>query len=202
MKYTLSLRPVIRSFTLVETLVAISIIMVVILGPFDTLQNAANASYIARDQLISSALAQEAVEYVRSIRDGDYLYRRANNTLTPDFLGGIDGTANSTGTFSADCVNNNCTVDPLANTVAVCSGTGGACTPLYTKTSAPYNYTQSASGATASTFTRSIRVCYMQSDNTCTSTVSNKAKLVVTVSWLTLGKPFSTVITEYLQNWL
>ncbi len=200
MKYFLLPQKVTRSFTLVETLVAITIIMIVILGPFDTLQNAANAAFIARDQLIANSLAQEGVEYVRSKRDNNYLSRRKNNISTPDFLGGLDGTTN--GTFTVDCISNNCTVDPIANSAAICSGTGGACTPLYISSAAPYSFTQTSSGATQSIFTRSIRICYMQSDNTCTTTLSNEARLTVTMSWTTEGKPQSSVITEYLQNWL
>ena len=194
-----------RSFTLVETLVAISIIMVVIIGPFHTVQTALNASYTARDQLIANSLAQEGVEYVRSIRDSDYLYNRANPSSTQvSFLAGINGNSNvPAGSLNSDCVANNCVVDPApasgAGSVSVCSGT---CTPLYVNTSTNV-YNQNSSGL-QSKFTRSVRLCYINSSGVCAAsgTLTNEAKLVVTVSWTTAGQVGSVVLTDYLQNWL
>ena len=189
-----------RSFTLVETLVAISIMMMVIVGPFDAIQNALIASYISRDQLIGNSLAQEAIEYVIGIRDGAYLYNRMNSPSTPlTFLAGIDSTTNSNlGNLNVDCIGHNCTVDPAASTpVAICSG---ACSPLYVNSSTNL-YNQSGSGL-QSHFTRSIRLCYMGNGGSCGSTPTTEAKLIVTVSWMTEGRPYSTILTEYLQSWL
>lgn len=56
-------------FTLVETLVAISILLVVIIGPMTIAQKGIQNAYFARDQLTAVFLAQEAIEAVREIRD-------------------------------------------------------------------------------------------------------------------------------------
>ena len=81
-----------KAFTLVETLVAISIIMIAIAGPFQVIEHALASAQISRDELIGNSLAQEGVEYVRSVRDGNYLYNRANPGAIPQhwFMDGID----------------------------------------------------------------------------------------------------------------
>ena len=101
-----------RGFTLVETLVAITIIALAIVGPLYAVQQSLNVSRVSRDQLVASALAQEAVEYVRSIRDGNYLYNLRTGAAR-SWLYGIDGTAGSTNCSIARCV-----VDPTQNTVS------------------------------------------------------------------------------------
>ena len=58
-----------RGFTLVETLVAISILSLAITGPMVIAQKGIGSSIYARDQVTAFYLAQEAVEYVRNVRD-------------------------------------------------------------------------------------------------------------------------------------
>jgi prepilin-type N-terminal cleavage/methylation domain-containing protein len=60
-------------FTLIETMVAITILTLAISGSFLTANNAMVAANIARDRLTASYLAQEGVEYMRWMRDNEYL---------------------------------------------------------------------------------------------------------------------------------
>ncbi len=62
-----------EGFTLLETLVAVSIVTIAIVAPMSLASQSLTASYYARDQLIASQLAQEAIEVVRHIRDGNIL---------------------------------------------------------------------------------------------------------------------------------
>ena len=62
-----------RGFTLIETFVAISIIMVAIVGPLLIVSRALSSSYYARDQIIAFYLAQDAVEFIRNKRDENKL---------------------------------------------------------------------------------------------------------------------------------
>jgi prepilin-type N-terminal cleavage/methylation domain-containing protein len=60
-----------RGFTLIETLVAISILMISIAGPMVLVGNGIRSSGFARDQVTAFYLAQDAIEAVRYIRDGN-----------------------------------------------------------------------------------------------------------------------------------
>jgi prepilin-type N-terminal cleavage/methylation domain-containing protein len=62
-----------RGMTLIETLVAITILTVAIVAPMSLTMQSLSASYYARDQIIAFNLGQEAIESVRSVRDGNIL---------------------------------------------------------------------------------------------------------------------------------
>lgn len=93
-----------RGFTIVETLVAITILTISIVVPFYAIQQGIAVSYRARDQLIASSLAQEAVEHLRSVRDGNYL-------AGEPWLQGI-----------GICTGKTCRVDTTDDTVSLCAG--------------------------------------------------------------------------------
>jgi prepilin-type N-terminal cleavage/methylation domain-containing protein len=58
-----------KAFTLIETLVAISILTIALTGPLAVIAQALKSSYFARDQITAYYLAQEAIEYIRNQRD-------------------------------------------------------------------------------------------------------------------------------------
>lgn len=60
-------------FTLIETLVAITILLVALAGPLTIAQRGLTSALFARDQITAFYLAQEAVEYVRNVRDENIL---------------------------------------------------------------------------------------------------------------------------------
>ena len=70
-------------FTLVETLVAISILALAIVAPMTLTTQSLTSAYYARDQMTAFHLAQEAIESVRAARDENIL---SNNA---DLLAGI-----------------------------------------------------------------------------------------------------------------
>ena len=71
-----------KSFTLLETLVAIYVLLVGIVGVMDiTSQNLASGT-ISKNQLIAANLAQEGIELVRNKRDSNFL-ERYNSGLCP-----------------------------------------------------------------------------------------------------------------------
>ena len=56
-------------FTMVETLVAISILTIAVIGPLGIISQALHTSYYTRNQMTAYYLAQEAIEYVKNERD-------------------------------------------------------------------------------------------------------------------------------------
>lgn len=56
-------------FTLVETLVAITILLIVIIGPLSISSQSARSTSFASEQVVAYFLAQEGLEMVRKLRD-------------------------------------------------------------------------------------------------------------------------------------
>ncbi|KND47032.1 MAG: putative Type IV pilus pilin [Parcubacteria bacterium C7867-004] len=183
-----------KGFTLVETLVALSLITIAMIGPFQSVENALAASYVARDQIIATNLAQEGIEYVRSVRDANYLYKLNHTTTTRTWLYGLDGTDASGGAGGGvNCISSDgCVVDPTQNTIAACPA--GVCPPLRLST-VTYVYNQSSVTPTnpVTIFTRKVVL---------TSTAAHEKKITVTVNWITRGKPYSVTVSESIYNWL
>lgn len=59
----------VSGFTLVEALVAISILMIAIASPMTLAQKGLSTATLSKDQMIASFLAQDAIEAVKNIRD-------------------------------------------------------------------------------------------------------------------------------------
>lgn len=182
-----------QGFTLVETLVAITIITLAMVGPLYAVERSLTASYIGRDQLTASALAQEGVEYVRGIRDGNYLYNLRTSS-TRDWLYGMNGNG------LPDCfASDGCTVDDTPTGAGITSCLNGSCAPLKlsnTQSRNPYFYNQqTASGANKATaFTRKIQL---------TSLIAGtEVKVVVTVTFVNHGKTYTITVQDILENWL
>ncbi len=60
-----------RGFTLVETLVAIAVLMIAIAGPLVVASKGLTAALISRDQMTASLLAQETMEMIKNTRDNN-----------------------------------------------------------------------------------------------------------------------------------
>lgn len=67
-----------KGFTLLEALVAVSILMVAVSAPITIAQKGLSSAIYSKDQMIASYLAQDAIEYMKNRRD----YITMNN---PDF---------------------------------------------------------------------------------------------------------------------
>ena len=89
--------------TMVETLVAISILTIAVIGPLGIIAQALHTSYYTRDQMTAYYLAQEPLEYVRNLRDNRGLAITASynanqdDTIIYPWLQGIASTSPTTG---------------------------------------------------------------------------------------------------------
>ena len=63
-----------KGFTLVETLVSISIFSISILGLLSVLASGISNTSYAKQKMVATYLAQEGIEYVRNVRDTSVLY--------------------------------------------------------------------------------------------------------------------------------
>jgi len=76
-----------HGFTLVETLVAVTILLVVITGPMTIASNGIKNSYYAGDQTTAVYLAQEAIEAVQKLRDDNALAAYDDYRNNADYSG-------------------------------------------------------------------------------------------------------------------
>ena len=78
-----------RAFTLIEALVAVSILMIAITAPMYLTQKSLSTASLAKDQMVASFLAQDAIEAVLNIRDEIALRGEGEDWLDPEGLLGV-----------------------------------------------------------------------------------------------------------------
>ena len=86
-------------FTLVETLVAIAILMIAVAGPLTIANRALTSALYSRDQFVASTLAREELEIITNIRDNVI---KNGGTISSEFGSCIRATAGSTVTCDVD----------------------------------------------------------------------------------------------------
>jgi type II secretory pathway pseudopilin PulG len=75
-----------KAFTLIEALVAISILMIAIASPMTLAQKGLSTATQSKDQMIAAFLAQDAIEAVKNIRDQIAISQTTGNWLTNTLL--------------------------------------------------------------------------------------------------------------------
>ncbi len=171
-------------FSLVETLVAITILLIVITGPLAISSSSAKSSSFSSEQVTAFFLAQEGVELVEKARD---------DLLVPYFAGSNpdpwdDFTRTVVGGIYRNCYT---TINPSGcdftintdqtGTLAVtnCAASASACVMYVDKTNGNLRsrYTHVTAGSTISTpFTRTITIQPISAD---------EVKVVSRVTWRT-----------------
>jgi prepilin-type N-terminal cleavage/methylation domain-containing protein len=170
-----------NGFTLIEALVAITILTMSIAGPMVTASDGLKNSTFARDQIVAFYIGQEGVEIIRSIRDGNAL----NNT---PWLTGI----------AASCISgaSGCGID-IRNKNFIDCATANACNIYYDANGLlagggkPRGIYSHVSGGTQTVYSRSIKIV---SINGWESTID------VTVTWLSRGVTKKITVQSRLFN--
>lgn len=185
----------VRGFTLIETMVAISLLTIAIVAPMSLTTQSLSTSYYARDQITAFHLAQEAIESVRHVRDGNVL----NNAIgvQEDLLAGIPDTAG-----------NPFTVSTLDDDVALCLQSG--CPPLQTDgelygyrpgCAMPTSNCGNSEGWENTRFTRTARAVFVKNPDGTDNL--DEVHITVMVSWQTGSYQLrSFTISENLFRWV
>jgi len=173
-----------RGFTIVESLVAISILVLIILSTSRTIQMGISSYIFSKDQIIAFYLAQEAFEQIRNLRDQNGLDQSITNWLT-----GISAQSTDPCYF-----NNPCWVDTAQSTG---QGVGpfrcsGSCPQIYEHPDLGIYGYNTATPWIQSPFTRTI---------TLTQVNSNEITVQVTVTWRKGATNRSFTAKENLFNW-
>lgn len=187
-----------KGLTIVESLVAISILMIAVLGPLVVVSQAFKISFFARDQMTAFYLAQESIEYVRNARD--------RNSLTQedpaDWLDGI--AVDSAGVPIAITVNDIGAPAPVkyqlvrsgtSYRLLMCGGTPSTCPKVrYTSSTGLYG---TETGGTQSVYTREITFTKVPDDPAAEQEISVK----VLMTWNQVGGTYKFPLYEHLTNW-
>lgn len=196
--------------TMVESLVAISILTIAVIGPLSIIAQALQTSYYTRDQMTAHYLAQEAVEYVRNMRDRqgilitkDYLDNMGNDTyVLPNWLNadtslfGIENVeipnSGSAVRYSMTKTNNS-----GAYKFTTCSGSSAIpCPTLKKNQQGIFGYNDEAL-ASDSIFTREI---YFERGPISGDNIK-EIIMTVNVYWKNGSYPAQITIRESLTNW-
>lgn len=192
-----------KGFTLIETLFAVLILGLTIVGPLSIAAKGLQLALVSKDQTTAFYLAQDAVEYVHFARDTNCLTASAASACTP--VQWLVGNGSASATNLAPCTSTDgtavCFFDSLASDSSAwptaCSGT---CPVLYYNPNNK-NYTYDV-GQTKTIFTRAITIQSLWGGNDCVGTHGCEALLTVKVTWADAGGIQHTVsVVENIFNW-
>lgn len=174
-------------FTLIEALVAVTILALSVGGPMYAASRAIIVAQNSRNQLTASYLAQEGIETMRLLRDNAFVSSWPDTTSTAwsDFITEV--------TVSNDC-DVACAVDYVPSTgptIIECSSPT-TCSPLRRNTTSGI---YSVGSGSPTLFTRSVQVLDVEPAR------DSEKQVVATVTWTFHGKPYSVVITDHLTSW-
>lgn len=182
-------------FSLVEMLVAISILLLVLVGPMSVTSQVARSASFASEQVQATFLAQEGIEMVQKMRDELFLqyfdgainnpWARFRDTSTSGILQQCHASAGC-GLEWQD--------DTTLRTPIACS-TATACLLYVNNGSVRSRYTHQSTGNTPTKFTRIIKLAYDGAN-------PNMVKVTSTVTWRTgsLIAQQRVETTTYLYN--
>lgn len=179
-------------FTLIETLVAVSLLSIAIIAPMTLASQSLSGAYYARDEITAFNLAQEGLEAVRAVRDGQIL--NISQTVDPS---GIDlfGAIPNDQDFTVDS-----RIQDPENAMTVCPLNG--CPPLQTDGTL-YGYDSDTVTWVPTNFTRTMRACYVQESGECGAAATDEIRVTATVSWPAAGgQTRSFTISADFYRWV
>lgn len=187
--YQLSTTNSSRGFTLIETFIAITILITAVAGPLTIASKGLQSAVLAKDQLTASFLAQEGIEYVREKRDNNCLELGCTDLETGDpipgqWLTGLDACRSDLNGGQM------CQIDAVNDIITTCAS--GGCSPLYYDNSANGGFYTYNTAHSRTTFVRSVQI---------TPISDHEATVSATVSWKTGPFARQIVVSEIILDW-
>ncbi|HEV3244890.1 MAG TPA: prepilin-type N-terminal cleavage/methylation domain-containing protein [Candidatus Paceibacterota bacterium] len=193
-------------FTLIETMVAISLLMLALIPPMSLAAQALTTAYYARNQVTAYYLAQEGIEIVRAVRDANIIAIAEGNSSANIFDGIPYGTTAATApAFTVDalqvtssaldtCTSSGC---PPLQTNGSVYGYAPGCEPSGTNGTWTTSDCGTASGWTDTTFTRTVKAYLLSSSD------PDEMRVTVSVTWKQGSFQTQTfTINEDLYRWV
>lgn len=169
-------------FTIVEAILSAFIISLAVIGPLSAARQGLSASSDSRDYAESIYLAEEAMEYIRNIRNENLLKGLINN----NWLQGL-----------GQCMSNNyCGISPISNNPIVpCGNENNNCELAVNSGVYSHNPTGGGSDWVPSGITRKVQI-FEKTNNV-------DAEIIVTIERKKVGFPARTYVWKsILMNWM
>jgi len=172
-----------KGFTLIEVILAISVLTIAVGGSFALIQQTLISAVLNQSELVASYLTQEGIEIVRNIRDNNWLEQRTvPGTSWDDGLTVCQNPNCCEGDYKTDIPPN------LSSLVSFSNCDYNNLRYLNIDENGFYGY----SGTTPTKFKRKINV---------TKTDANTLEVSVDVQWQERGRAHSIKAQDYLYNW-
>lgn len=191
----ISRKPQQSGFSLLETLVAISILTLAITGTLSVVATNVTTASNAKDRITASYLAQDALEYVRNMRDTGAIQRgkgeqgACGNQHPPDWCSDWLGEL-------ADCLGDDigdaCAIDTTKDFDNAVLSDGSQMLFFDNDVDAGF-YTYESSGNIETPFSREVLVNEIESDQ--------EAVITVRMRWQPQLIPHEIIISEHIFNW-
>lgn len=164
---------------MIETLIAIFILLVSTTGPLSFAQSGLRASFLARDQVVAFYLAQDAIETLKSLRD--------NNSLSGQYwLQDMSGCESTT---------DGCRMQTTGSPFIIEPCFAGSCNPMYYDNSTREFVLASGANREPSKYTRTIFVDEI--------VPGREAQIIVEVEWdSNFFAERRIVVQENIYNWV
>lgn len=174
-----------KGFTLLETLVAIFILVLAITGPMVFAQSTLRAAFQSRDQITAFYLAQDVIEFIKNVRD-------TNGLKSQEWLSGLE-TCTASGGLDGSV---SCSIDTRYGSVDIDSCGGNVClSPLNEVSYAGGTFLGHGSGI-PTRFKRTIWINEIES--------GREAEVIVQIDWESnvLSGSKRIVVQENIYAWI
>lgn len=182
-------------FTLIETLVAITLLVIAITGPLQIASNALNSAFYARDEITSYYLAVEAIEYIKNSRDSLFMSDIFSEVGSASpWLRGLDSCI-SDGTGEGCYIKSIVNFNPESPEGSVILCEGGCPKLEYSSNTGFWGYDLEGANVEETKFTRKTEIILIG---------DNSAIIKVNISWPSrslLGGDKTFELSTMITNW-